>query len=111
MELHHYLCMSMHSIIIDYINRDSTKEDCVNLALLDYRVNAMVNIVFGIIPYDRFTLETIIGDVYHCRQDVPSLNAIDINEFYKVVLERLYPRCINPDVSNEVGDRARTLAP
>ena len=109
MEIHHQIAMKVHEIILSKLDKNSTVQEYVNMALLDYDIQTYLNNKLGITPYDDFLFNCITGEFYKERWNSAPLNNIAYPDFCKKVLLQLKESVMNKDTDNGIDDKIRRL--
>ena len=86
MDLHHELSMKIHEILLNQLGENSSVREYVNMTLLDYNIQMILNSLLGVTPYDDFLINCIMGEFYKEKWNKKPLNKISYPEFCKQVL-------------------------
>lgn len=95
MKLHHELSMKVHEIMLNQLDSDSPINEHIDLMLLDYNIQSMLNSMLGVIPYDSFLLDCVVSEFYRSMYYTPALNNVSYPEYSIQVLQTLKDRTIN----------------
>lgn len=109
MELHHELSMKIHEIILSGLNENNSVSDYIDMALLDYNIQMVINSLLGVTPYDDFLMTCITNEFYKDNWKHEPLKRVRYSEFCKLVLSELKKTIINDKVKDGLDIKIKSL--
>lgn len=109
MNIHHELSMKIHEVLINQLGENSSVNDYVNIVILDYNIQTVLNSLLGVTPYDDFLMNCVTGEFYKKKWNSSPLNKVSYPEFYKQVLTTLKKTIINYNVIDGLDDKIKRL--
>ena len=109
MELHHQLSCNLHKIILNQIKLGSSINEIIELVILDYTIQSILNCLLGVVPYDEFLMDCVVGEFYENKNKNINLSQMSYEKFYIGVLNSFKNRMINELATKGLEQKIRKL--